>query len=96
MHQHLSLPKILSTWDWQCEGIGASSTVMLALLDLLSALIFDRFKSRRRLEVENLYLRHQLNIAMRKRRIGSDCAEPIEHSWSGLPGSGHTCSTYRA
>ena len=39
---------------------------MLALLHLLFALIFDRFKSRRRLEIENLYLRHQLNIAMRK------------------------------
>jgi transposase InsO family protein len=39
---------------------------MLALLHLLLAVIFDRFKSRRRLEVENLYLRHQLNIAMRK------------------------------
>jgi len=39
---------------------------MLALLHLLLALIFDRFKSQRRLEIENLYLRHQLNIAMRK------------------------------
>jgi hypothetical protein len=39
---------------------------MLALLHLLIALTFDRFKSRRRLEIENLYLRHQLNIAMRK------------------------------
>ena len=39
---------------------------MFALLHLLLALVFDRFKSRRRLEIENLYLRHQLNIAMRK------------------------------
>ena len=39
---------------------------MFALLHLLLALLFDRFKSRRRLEIENLYLRHQLNIAMRK------------------------------
>ena len=39
---------------------------MFALLHLLFALAFDRFKSRRRLEIENLYLRHQLNIAMRK------------------------------
>ena len=39
---------------------------MPALLHLLFALIFDQFKSRRRLEIENLYLRHQLNIAMRK------------------------------
>jgi hypothetical protein len=39
---------------------------MLAVLHFLLAMIFDRFKSRRRLEIENLYLRHQLNIAMRK------------------------------
>jgi hypothetical protein len=39
---------------------------MLVLLHLLFALISDRFKSWRRLEIENLYLRHQLNIAMRK------------------------------
>ena len=39
---------------------------MFALLHLLFALAFDRFKSQRRLEIENLYLRHQLNIAMRK------------------------------
>jgi len=38
---------------------------MLALLHLLFALAFDRFKSRRRLEIENLYLRYQLNVAMR-------------------------------
>jgi hypothetical protein len=48
------------------DGIGASSTAMLALLHLLCALTFDRFKTRRRLEIENLYLRHQLNIAMRR------------------------------
>ena len=48
------------------EGIGASFIVMFALLHLLLALVFDRFKSRRRLEIENLYLRHQLNIAMRR------------------------------
>src|SRR5262245_60645051 len=39
---------------------------MLALLHLLFALILDCFKSRRRLEAENLYLRHQLNIVMRR------------------------------
>jgi hypothetical protein len=39
---------------------------MPALLHLLFALIHNRFKSRRRLEIENLYLRHQLNIAMRR------------------------------
>jgi transposase InsO family protein len=39
---------------------------MFALLRLLVALISNRLKSRRRLEVENLYLRHQLNIALRR------------------------------
>jgi hypothetical protein len=49
---------------------------MLALFRLLFALIFDQFKSRRRLEIENLYLRHQLNIAMRK----GSAAAPIARS----------------
>src|SRR5262245_6248439 len=39
---------------------------MLALFHLLVVLISNRFKSRRRLEIENLYLRHQLNIAVRR------------------------------
>jgi hypothetical protein len=38
----------------------------VGLLHLLFALFIDCLKSRRRLEVENLYLRHQLNIVMRK------------------------------
>jgi hypothetical protein len=38
---------------------------MLTLVQLFIALISNCFKSPRRLEVENLYLRHQLNIAMR-------------------------------
>lgn len=48
------------------ETESAHPAAMLALLHLLLALIFDRIKSLRRLEIENLYLRHQLNIAMRK------------------------------
>jgi hypothetical protein len=47
---------------------------MFALLHLLFALVSDRFKSRRRLEIENLYLRHQLNIALRRmprRQVGA-------------------------
>ena len=65
--RHLSFPKIRSARDWQCEaGIGAFCVAMFALLHLLVALIFNRLKSRRRLEVENLYLRHQLNIALRR------------------------------
>jgi len=59
---------------------------MLALLHLLCALVFDWFKSRRRLEIENLYLRHQLNIAMRKapqrlRLRGADRAFMVWMTW---------------
>ena len=39
---------------------------MLATLHLLLMFVRDIFKSRRRLEVENLFLRHQLNIALRR------------------------------
>jgi hypothetical protein len=39
---------------------------MLALFHLLFALVSNWFKSRERLELENLYLRHQLNIALRR------------------------------
>jgi hypothetical protein len=42
--------------------------MMLALHHLFAALVSNRFKSRRWLEIENLYLRHQLNIALRRRR----------------------------
>ena len=38
---------------------------MVAMLRLIAALIANLFKSRRRLEAENLFLRHQLNIAVR-------------------------------
>ena len=38
---------------------------MFALLHSLGMFIVDLFKSRRRLEAENLFLRHQLNIALR-------------------------------
>jgi hypothetical protein len=40
---------------------------MLAMLRLIAALIANLFKSRRRLEAENLFLRHQLNIAVKRR-----------------------------
>ena len=50
-----------------------------AILDLLVIFVVDIFKSRRRLEAENLFLRHQLNIALRRapprvRLYGSDRA----------------------
>jgi hypothetical protein len=38
---------------------------MLAVLHSLGMFIVDLFKSRRRLEAENLFLRHQLSIALR-------------------------------
>jgi transposase InsO family protein len=39
---------------------------MLAVLRALGIIVVNLFKSRRRLEVENLLLRHQLNVALRQ------------------------------
>ena len=39
---------------------------MFAILHALGMFVVDLFKSRSRLEAENLYLRHQLNIALRR------------------------------
>jgi transposase InsO family protein len=39
---------------------------MFAIIHLLATFIADLFKSRRRLEVENLFLRHQLNVVLRR------------------------------
>src|SRR6266480_169114 len=39
---------------------------MFAIIYLLATFIADLFKSPRRLEVENLFLRHQLNVALRR------------------------------
>src|SRR5215204_5407756 len=66
---------------------------MFALLRLLVSLISNWLKSRRRLEVENLYLRHQLNIALRGaphglRLRGGDRAFLV---W--MTRLGQTCST---
>src|SRR6266849_1011608 len=50
---------------------------MFAILHLLAIFVANCFKSRRRLEVENVFLRHQLNIALRPGRLqlrGSDRA----------------------
>ena len=52
---------------------------MLAILNLVAMFIADLFKSRLQLEIENVFLRHQLNIALRRapRRLrlhGSDRA----------------------
>jgi hypothetical protein len=49
---------------------------MFAIFHLLGTYLANLFKSRRRLEAENLFLRHQLNIALRRRpprlRLRSD------------------------
>jgi hypothetical protein len=52
---------------------------MFALLHALGMFVADLFKSRSRLEADNLFLRHQLNVAMRRaphrlRLRGSDRA----------------------
>jgi len=40
---------------------------MLAILYALGRFVADLFKSRTRLEVENLFLRYQLNLALRQK-----------------------------
>src|SRR5215831_1581628 len=59
---------------------------MLATFHLLGTFIANLFKSQRRLEVENLFLRHQLNIALRRtpHRLqlrGSDRALLVWMTW---------------
>ena len=59
---------------------------MLAVLHLLGKFVVNLFRSRRRLEVENLFLRHQLNIALRRapHRLwlrGSDRALLVWMTW---------------
>jgi hypothetical protein len=59
---------------------------MLAILQSLVMFIIDLFKSRRRLEAENLLLRHQLSIALRRapprlRLRGSDRALLVCMTW---------------
>src|SRR5215510_5453697 len=41
---------------------------MLAILYALGMFVADLFKSRGRLEAENLFLRHQLTLALRQKR----------------------------
>src|SRR5579859_6929368 len=59
---------------------------MLAILHLLLMFVGDIFKSLRRLEADNLLLRHQLNIALRRaphrlRLRGSDRALLVLMTW---------------
>ena len=60
-------PKIPSGQIRMVRQISASSHSMVAILRLLAMFVADLFKSRRRLEAEILFLRHQLNIALRRR-----------------------------
>jgi transposase InsO family protein len=67
---------------------------MLVILHLLVMFVADIFKSRRRLEAENLFLRHQLNIALRQasprlRLRGSDRALVVwmTRLWPSLIGA---------
>jgi hypothetical protein len=48
------------------DRIIASLKVMIAILDAFGMFVADLFKSRCRLEAENLFLRNQLNIALRR------------------------------
>ena len=50
---------------------------MFAILHALGMFVTDLFKSRSRLEAENLLLRHQLAIALRKDRLVFDFAAVI-------------------
>ena len=49
---------------------------MLAILHMLGMFVADIFKSRRRLEAENLFLRHQLNIALRRAPVCTENLNP--------------------
>ena len=65
--------------------------MMLAILHLLGMFIADRLKPRRRLEVENPFLRHQLNIVLRRaphrlRLRGSDRARYLVRDNDGAYG----------
>jgi hypothetical protein len=75
----LSFPKISSVQIRVMRENQRIIRVMLEILHLLATFVGNQFRSRRRLEIENLFLRHQLNIAMRRapRRLqlhGSDRA----------------------
>ena len=56
---------------------------MLAILSTLGMFIVDLFKSRRRLEAENLFLRHQLNIALGEHRPVFAWSAVTERCWFG-------------
>ena len=92
---HLSFPKIPSRPGFALQGrIIASLRAMFAILHALGMLIADLFRSCSRLEAENLLLRHQLTIALRRasprlRLLGSDRALLIwmTRLWPSLLGA---------
>jgi hypothetical protein len=57
--------------------------MMIAIVHLLGMYVADLFKSRRRLEVENLFLRHQLNIVLGAHRNVSGCGVVTAPCWYG-------------
>ena len=63
---------------------------MLAILYALGMFVADLFKSRSRLEAENLFLRHQLNLAL---RLAFDCGAVTGHCWFGWRDCGRACLT---
>ena len=91
----LSFPEIPSSLDSRREvEIIASLRAMFAILHALGMFVADLFKSRCRLEAENLLLRHQLTIALRRapprlRLRGSDRALLIwmTRLWPSLLGA---------
>jgi hypothetical protein len=56
---------------------------MLGILRALGIFACDLLKSRRRLQAGNLFLRYQLNIALRRHRLGFDCMVATGPCWSG-------------
>ena len=50
---------------------------MFAILHAIEMFVADLFKSKSRLEAENLLLRHQLTIACGRHRLVFDCAVVI-------------------
>src|SRR5262245_1628656 len=93
---NLCFPKIPSGLGVAPSGrIIARSPTMFALLHSLAMFVIDFFKSPRRLQAENLFLRHQLSIALRRapprlRLRGSDRALMVwlTRSGAGNRGSG--------
>ena len=62
----LSFPKITSAWIRAKRQNQRMIRRMLTILHLFGIVAASLFRSRRRLQVENLFLRHQVNIALRR------------------------------